>query len=319
MIAPVPERSIASPYKVDAPAGGRAEVPPCDRYVASRDVDRHVSALLLATLLLPGIAGAQTPPEAPVGDSLSFLVEADRSGRHPTIRYEWIGPEGSPQVEEHFKAAAPLVDALLDATTSEADRQSLRRDVGVLPIGLLQRANDAGVRIWVAPNDARAIPARFFAKDTDPAAIKSANDAFAKEDNAGLFVPVAKLITVRQADVPDPSPAAFVSRIVVHEFGHAAQYLVEADPVAGPAHAARLERIHREDMAADPPTVVTRYAKTNSTEHYAEAFESWFTAWRFDGTEHDSTEDGDGEYASLKARDPKMEALIADDVRWFNK
>ncbi|NDD30752.1 MAG: hypothetical protein EB084_21030 [Proteobacteria bacterium] len=97
------------------------------------------------------------------------LLRPHQKGMHPAVRFEMLAPTSSPEdlhrLAERYRINVPLVDAMLDAETTPSQRADIARDLGILPTSLLENARAQGVRIWVANDGVKEVPARLFAAD----------------------------------------------------------------------------------------------------------------------------------------------------------
>lgn len=136
---------------------------------------------------------------------------------------------------------------------------------------------------------------------------------------SGLFIQRQHLIVLLDDTLPDPSPSHGHRRIALHELGHAVEAMAEAQPGWGAEHRSTMEKLHGDALkrheAGDTAAFVTDYARKNAGEHYAEAFEAYFTGWRNDDVDQHRPSGLNADYEVLMARDPDVANLIAQDLQ----
>ncbi|NDD31343.1 MAG: hypothetical protein EB084_24085, partial [Proteobacteria bacterium] len=322
------------------------EAPPVDGATAPDSICAEASPLSLG--IVAGTAalglmapGALRPPtafleEVPVV-TVSLPVEAARAAHEDmaSVPVELLGSDGRlPAVElpaqarEHYAKTVPLVDRMLDPEIPEEWRISLRRDIGVVPASLLERLTDAGLRIWVVPAGQTSVPDHVFRSDTGrgdgpnvapsdrftPGSldnIRYVNEKLASHAIDGAYLPSQRMIVLREEVLPDPAAGQGRHRVALHELGHAVDHFLGSSPELGKAHQEERDRLYAAAMVRGADTLVTTYARTDAGEHYADAFEAWFTADR--GPEPGAPlplpsplPPSDGSRASLRTREPEM-------------
>ena len=135
----------------------------------------------------------------------------------------------------------------------------------------------------------------------------------------GLYVARQNLIVVLDETLADPSPVQGHRRITLHELGHAVDYVAEIDPAWGAEHHSTIDTLHTSAVqkyaGGDSAAFITDYARTNPAEHYADAFEAYYTGYRRDPVDANRPTSFDADYEVLLAREPDMAGLIAKDAQ----
>ena len=138
----------------------------------------------------------------------------------------------------------------------------------------------------------------------------------------GQYQHYVRLLMVKANTLPDPAPRFLDGqRIIVHEFGHVADSLMFDDLATYAQHSERTKAIDAEDedrvAKGDPQAFITAYARTNVPEHYAEAFEAYFTSYREDPGHRGSGEDGN--FQDLQAHEAPLADLLASEMKMWEQ
>lgn len=138
----------------------------------------------------------------------------------------------------------------------------------------------------------------------------------------GQYQHYVRLLMVKANTLPDPAPRFLQGqRTIVHEFGHVADSLMFDDLATYAQHSERTKAIDAEDedrvAQGDSKAFITAYARTNIPEHYAEAFEAYFTSYRDDTGHRGSNEDGN--FQDLLAHEAPYVDLLASEMKMWEQ
>lgn len=151
--------------------------------------------------------------------------------------------------------------------------------------------------------------------------IRNANASLSKPTVAGFYNSGSHLLMIRSTALPDASKTMGGARAIIHEFGHAAEDLISDDEIVGRKHVDNM--VAQSDIAVakynkgDDLAFITDYATTNRGEHYAEAFEAYFTADRPDASHKGSLYDGN--FRQLQVHEPGYADVIQNEMHMWEQ
>jgi len=133
------------------------------------------------------------------------------------------------------------------------------------------------------------------------------SSGFLHFSDQGLFKP---LLFVKEENLCEPRERGDHKRILLHEFGHVAEFLVLGDRGCGAHHMEAMGQI-RTRALSNPAGLLPDYSTIHPAEEYADGFEAYHTARRTPGT---SAEQNNADFEDLSARNVPLMKLIEEDL-----
>lgn len=135
------------------------------------------------------------------------------------------------------------------------------------------------------------------------------------DHNHGMHVWDNRLVVLDDEVVALPSRKMGFHSVLLHEAGHAIDYIAEQVP--GLAHRETVDRLYQRDLErhqAGEAVFLTSRAKDNAREYFAEAVEAYLTADL--ATEAGNFYKQENNHQQLQARNPELYGYLDKVMRW---